>query len=129
MKSANGTCDFGPNCANLKNAFGPSAAAGAIEIVRSSPHLAEALVNAGLVSACNAVNMALALQEARQCPLPSCPCTIELPTDRQGEFSMKLGANMDLGFFGHKRRRGSLAAEPRANGPEEGRQDVTACVA
>lgn len=73
--NANYVCDFRAGCANMKKAFGARATLTVTEAIRSSPHLAEALVIAGLVSRPDAVNMALALQDARQCPMPDCDCT------------------------------------------------------
>jgi hypothetical protein len=70
-------CDFRRGCTNLESAFGPLTI-NAAATIQASAHLAEALVLTGLAGRRHAVDMALALQEARQCPMPSCTCAASI---------------------------------------------------
>jgi len=68
-------CDFRSGCALIADTF-PDRAALAQAAITSTPHLAEALFRAGLIADGKAaIAMALAMQEARMCPLSVCCCT------------------------------------------------------
>ena len=69
-------CDFRRGCALINDVF-PDRPEFAREVITSSPHLAEALYRSGLiVNGKAAVDMALAMQEARTCPPSGCDCRI-----------------------------------------------------
>ncbi len=67
-------CDFRPGCKLIVDAF-PNDGKVAQAAITSTPHLAEALLRSGLITNGKAaIDMALALQEARTDPLPGCSC-------------------------------------------------------
>jgi hypothetical protein len=67
-------CDFRSGCALIFDAFPDKAAIAQLHI-SSTPHLAEALFQGGLITNGQAaIDMALAMQEARTSPLPGCSC-------------------------------------------------------
>jgi hypothetical protein len=69
-------CDFRDRCALISDLF-PDRTAFALLSINSTPHLAEALFQSGLISDGRAaINMALAIQEARGCPPRGCSCTL-----------------------------------------------------
>lgn len=68
-------CDFGDGCKILCTVFHDRASA-AQQAIKSSPHLAEALFSFGLNEKTEAVDMALAIQEARYWPDLNCKCSL-----------------------------------------------------
>jgi hypothetical protein len=75
LKAESPVCDFRLGCALVLETF-PNGAASAHAAITSTPHLAEALFNAGLITNRGmAVAMARAMQEARTSPLPGCICS------------------------------------------------------
>lgn len=73
-KAGSLVCDFRPGCALISDVF-PDRAAFAQAAIRSTLHLAETLFQAGLITNGRAaIDMALAMQEARTCSPTGCSC-------------------------------------------------------
>jgi hypothetical protein len=74
---ASAICDFRPGC-TLIFRLTPNDAAYAQSVISSTPHLAQALFELGLTAyGAASIEMALAVQEARECPFSDCSCALE----------------------------------------------------